>query len=259
MRRAWFTCLVFWALVATLCCRGPSADWNGTWRLNPSKSNFQSRVLAISISADGEYHFEDGTLSFTFRCDGKDRPIGKNRTRACVKNSPTVLELIQKENGVKTSTDHWELSADREVFMSTTTTFRPSSPVAAGQMAASRISGSNGFAGQWRDTSYIQRHSDLTLRLDTQTLHLSYPNAGQYVDASFDGADAPVQGTHAPEGITYSARLAGRREIHTLTKHNGRALTQGSLELSDDGRSITDSWWPPGQLNSKVTLIYEKK
>src|SRR5213595_3978919 len=89
------------------------------------------------------------------------------RSRECW--SSTMKDLIQKENGVKTSTNQWELSASGEVFMSTATTFRPSGPVAAGQMAASRISGSNGFAGQWRDTSYIQRHSDLTLRLDGQT------------------------------------------------------------------------------------------
>jgi len=117
-------------------------------------------------------------------------------------------------------------SASGEVFMSTATTFRPSGPVAAGQMAASRISGSNGFAGQWRDTSYIQRHSDLTLRLDGQTLHLSYPGAGQYVDAPFDGVDAAVHGISAPEKMTYSVRMAGRREIHTPTKLNGKAQRQ---------------------------------
>ena len=259
MRRAWFICLVLWALAATLGCRSPSADWNGTWRVNPSKSNFRSRVLTISVSADGEYRFDDASLSFTFRCDGKERPIGKGRTRACVKSSPAGLDLIQKEDGVKTSMDHWELSANGEVFISTTTTFPPSSTVARSQMAASRISGSTGFAGQWRDMSYLQQHADLTLRLDGQTLHLSYPNAGQYVDAPFDGADAVVYGIHSPEKITYSMRPAGRREIHTLTKRSGKALTQGSMVLSDDGRDITYSWWNPGRPTAKDTLVYERK
>jgi hypothetical protein len=57
----------------------------------------------------------------------------------------------------------------------------------------------------------------MTLKVDSQTLHFSYPNAGQYVDASLNGVDAVVQGPGAPEGMTYSARLAGRREIHTLS------------------------------------------
>jgi hypothetical protein len=259
IRNACFTWVTFCALAATLGCRSPSPDWNGTWKLNPSKSNFKGRFFTVSISRDGEYRFDDGSLSFTFRCDGKDRPIGKNRTRACVKSSATVLDLTQKENGIKTTAGHWELSANGKIFMSTATTFRPSGPVTTGQMVASRISGSNDFAGKWQDTSYLQRHADLMLRVDSQTLHLSYPSGGQYVDASLDGVDAAVHGPHAPEGMTYSTRLAGRREILTLAKRNGKALTQGSLELSGDGRVITESWWNPGQPADKGTFVYEKR
>jgi hypothetical protein len=176
-----------------------------------------------------------------------------------VKSGATELELTQKEKGIKATAGHWELSANGEAFMSTATTFRPSGPVTTGRMLASRISGSNGFAGQWQDTSYLQRHADLTLRLDGQTFHLSYSSAGQYVDVTFGGTDAPVYGAHAPEGMTYSAWLAGRRKILTLTKRNGEASTQGSFELSDDGRVITESWWNPGQRTDKGVLVYEKE
>lgn len=252
--------IVSCALAATLVgCRAPSPDWNGTWTLNPSKSSFQGPILTISISADGEYRYDDGSSSFTFRCDGKDRQIGKNRTQACVKGSATTLDLTRKENGAKTNAYHWELSAGGKVFTATATAFRPSGPVTTGQVVASRISGSNGFAGQWQDATYLQQHADMTLKLDSQTLHISYPSAGQYIDAQFAGLDLPVHGPHAPEGVTYSARLVGRREISTLTKRNGKPLTQGSLELSDDGRVITESWWNPGQPVDKGTFVYERK
>ncbi len=135
-------CVVFCALVAALGCRTPSPDWNGTWKFNPTKSNFQGPILAISISADGEYRYDDGSSSFTFRCDGEDRPIGKNRTRACVKNSATVLDLTQKENGVKTNAYHWELSDGGKILTSTATAFPPSGPVITMQIVASRMSGS---------------------------------------------------------------------------------------------------------------------
>jgi hypothetical protein len=234
-------------------------DWNGTWKLNASKSSFQGPIFNISISADGEYRFDDGRLSFTFRCDGEDQPIGKNRTRACVKNSPTVLELGLKENAVKTTMTHWELSPDAKTLMWTTTTFRPSGPVVTDQFVASRISGSNDFTGRWRNVNYLQQHADLTLRLDNQTLHMAYLISGQYVDAPFDGADAPVRGPHASGLATYSVRLSGRRKIVTLAKLNGKAITQGSLELSRDGRIITESWWNLSQPTDKETLVYEKK
>jgi hypothetical protein len=170
-----------------------------------------------------------------------------------------MLDLTRKENGAKTNAYHWELSSGGKVLTSTATVFRPSGPVITSQIVASRMSGSNDFAGQWQDTSYLQRHADLTLRLDSQTFHLSYPSAGQYVDAPFDGVDAAVQGPHAPEGVTETVRLVGRREISTLTKRNGKALTQGSLELSDDGRVITESWWNPSQPADKGTFVYERK
>lgn len=169
------------------------------------------------------------------------------------------MDLTQEENGVRTSANHWELSADGKVLTVTATAFRPSGPVITAQVVASRMSGSNDFAGQWQDRSYLQRHADMTLRLDSQTLHISYPSAGQYIDAPFDGVDAAVHGPHAPEGMTYAARLVGRREIHTLTKRNGKGITQGSLVLSDDGRVFTESWWNPGQPTDKGTLVYEKK
>jgi hypothetical protein len=259
MRNAWFVGVIFCALAASLGCRAPSPDWNGTWKMNPSKGNFQGSIFTISISADGEYRYDDGSSSFTFRCDGKDRPIAKNRTRACVKSSATVLDLTRKENGAKTDGYHWELSADGKVFTATATAFRPSGPVITTQIVASRMSGSNGFAGQWRDPSYLQRHAEMTLRLDSQALHISYPNVGQSIDAPLNGVDAAVHRPHAPEGMTFTVRLVGQREILTLTKRNGKALTQGSLELSGDGRIITESWWNPDQPTGKGTLVYEKK
>ena len=259
MRRAWLSWVVFCGLAATLGCRAPSADWNGTWKLNPSKGSFQGPVVTISISADGDYRYDDGASSFAFRCDGKDRSIGNNRTQACVKVSATTLDVTRKENGAKTNAYHWELSPDGNVLTATASAFPPSGPVKTSKIVAARVSGSNGFAGQWRDTSYLQRHADMILSLDSRTLHLRYPSAGQYVDAPLNGVDAAVHGPHAPEGMTYSVRLARRREIHTLTKRSGKALLQGSLVLSDDGRVITDSWWNPSRPTDKGMLVYEKK
>src|ERR1700688_1612163 len=144
--------MVFCALVTTSGCRAPSPDWNATWKLNPTKSSFQGQVLTISISADGEYSFDENS-SHTLRCDGKDRPIGNNRTRVCVKSGVTALDIIQKENGVKTRATHDEISSDGKFFTTTVTEFRTSGPVITSQIVFSRLSGSNDFAGRWRDTS----------------------------------------------------------------------------------------------------------
>ncbi len=260
MRSTWLGWVISCALAAaTLGCRTPSPTWNGTWKLNPSKNSYKGPVITISISTDGEYRWADGSSSFTFRCDGKYRPIGKNRTEACVKRSTTALDLVRKESGVKSNAYHWELSDGGKVLKVTATAFRPSGPIILGQNVALRMSGSNGFAGQWRDAVYLQHHTDLTLRLNSQTLHIGYPDAGQYIDAPLDGVDTPVRGPHAPEGVTYAVRPSGQCEFLILAKHDGKVLDQDSLELSNDGRIITESWWNPDRPTDKGTLVYEKK
>ena len=259
MRRVWLNWFVFCALAATLGCRAPSPEWNGTWKLNPSKSNFEGPTFTISISKDGEYSYDDGNSRSTLRCDGKDRPIGENRTRACVKNSATVLDLIRKENGVRTSANHWELSAGGKVLTVIATAFGPRGAVTTTQIVASRISGADDFAGQWRNTIYIQQHAEMVLKLDNQALHIGYPDAGQYIDASLDGVDTAIHGPNAPEGTTRAVQRAGMREFLILSKRNGKVLTRGSLKLSNNGRVVIDTWWNPDRPNDKGTLVYEKQ
>jgi hypothetical protein len=259
MKRMCCVGVVFCALAATLGCRAPSPDWNGTWKLNPSKSSFQGSVLTISISPDGEYRFDEKS-SHTLRCDGKDRPIGSNRMLTCVKKGSTVLDITQRENGVKTRVTHDELSSDGQAFTTTVTEFRSDGPAVTSQIVFLRLAGSSDdFAGQWRDTIYLQQHTDMTLRLDNQTLHIDYPSAGQQIDAPLNGVDAAVRGPQNAAEATFAAQLVGPRKILTLTKRNDQAVTQGSFELSSDGRVITDSWWNPGQAADKSTFVYEKK
>lgn len=232
MRNTWLDWVVSCALVATLGCRVPSADWNGTWKVNPAKSSYQGQVLTISISADGEYRFDEKS-SHTLRCDGKDRPIGNNRTLAC-ENGVTVLDITVRENGVKTRTTHDELSTDGKVFTTTVTEFRPNGPVVTSQIVFSRLSGSSDFAGEWLDTSYLQQHADMILRLDNQVLHIDYPSAGQYIDALLDEVETPVHGPHAPEVTTLAVRPAGNREFLMVTKRHGKVFSQSSLKLSNE-------------------------
>ena len=228
INKAWCGWAVLCVLAAILGCQTPSPDWNGTWKLNLTKSSYQDQVLTISISADGEYRFDEDS-SHTLRCDGKDRPIGNTRTLVCVKNG-AALDITIKENGVKTRATHDELSADGKIFTATVTEFQPNGSVITSHIVFSRLSGSTDFAGRWRDANYLQQHADMTLTLDNQALHIDYPSAGQHGDAPLDGSDAAVRGPHVPEGTTLAVRPAGRREFRTVTKRQGKLFSQGTLE-----------------------------
>jgi hypothetical protein len=252
-----FQCVLLCALFATLGCQ-TSPGWSGTWKLNPTRSSYPGQVLTISVSADDEYRFDESS-SHTIRCDGKDQAIGTNRTLICVKSGVTRLDITIKDNGLKTRSTHDELSADEKSFTTTVTEFRPNEPVITSQIIFSRLSGSNGFEGQWRDTSFLQWHADLILKLDKQILHIDYPSGGEHMDLPLDGAEAAVQGPHALEGGTRAVLPAGKRGFRTVTKRHGKLFSQGTLELSDDGRTITETWWNPDRPDEKSTLVYERK
>ena len=263
-REGWITkacaiCIVSCVLGLALGCRAPSTEWNGTWKANSSRSNFQGPMFTISVESGDEYRWEEGSTSFAFRCDGKFWPMGQDRMQACVKPSATVLDLIRKKDGLTTNAYRWELSNNGMMFTSTATEFRPSGPVVIAKISASRMSGNAGFSGQWRDTSYLQQHTDMILRLDNRVLHISYPSAGLYLDTPLDGSDIAVHGPSTEDGTTYSARSIGRREISIATKRYGKVLSQGTLELSSDGRTITESWLNPDQPADNGTLFYERK
>lgn len=208
MRNSRFGLLICCALAATLGCRAPSPNWNGTWKLEPSSSSYQGPVFIISISPDGDYHYDDGNSSFTLRCDGKDRSIGNKRTRVCTRSGSTLIDITQAENGVKTRAAHWELSSDRNSFSSTVTTFRSSGPAITAKTVFSRLSGSNDFASRWRDMTYLRQHAEMTLRLDNEALHIDYPSAGQYIDVPLGGVDAVG---------TWSSRGNDLRSTHGCT------------------------------------------
>jgi len=234
----------------------PSPDWNGTWKLNPAKSIYEGQVLTIAVSADDEYRFDE-SASHIIRCDGKERSTGNDRTVLCVKNALTALDITLKENGAKTRFTHDQLSTDGATFTTTVTEFRPDGHAVTFPITFSRLSGSNGFAGQWRDTSYFQRRADMTLRLDAHTVHIGFPNAEQYIDASLN-SDQTTNESHALEAVTYTAKLVDKHNILLAAKHNGKVAANESLELSNDGKVIKYSRWSPDSTTDKTILLYEK-
>lgn len=260
MMRNWLFGSVFiCAMISvTSCSQTPSPDWSGNWKVNPSKGTFQGPIITISISADGEYRWDNEISNVSFRCDGQEQSLGNNRTRVCVQASAAVLDLTLKQGGMRISANHWELSAGGSVLTTTRTEFHPNGQVTNASMVCTRISGS-GFAGQWRDTRYLQTHADVVLKLDDQALHVTYLESAQHFDAPLSGADAPVQGSNDASGLTYAVTAVGSHEFRTLQKIAGKTYIEGSLVLGGDGKAYTESWWNPGRPSSKATLVYEKR
>lgn len=258
MGGARFGLIAFCIFLTISGCRARAPNWDGTWSLNPSKSSFQGLMMTISISGNNEYHYDDGVVSISFRCDGKLRSIGNNRAQKCVQTSPTALDQTLMKNGVKASTIRWELSAGGKVFTSTATLFGSDGAVVRHQLVASRISGSNSFVGQWQDRSVFQNYSGRILRLDNQYLHIGSPNSGKFVDVPLDGTPATMYGDSGLAERTYRVHRIGPGGLEIVGTLNGHAVSEESLKLNNDGSVIIGSWWNPSRPTDKATLYYEK-
>ena len=238
-----------------------SPVWNGTWKLNASKSTIPGPSFSITISPTGEYHYDNGTYSYSFRCDGKQYSQGPNRMISCLQTSAFVMDTTSKENGGKVSPAHihWQLSADGKTLTSKETSIQADGSVKPRELVYSRTSGSNGFAGGWRDTRRMESKPLLQLALNKRSLHIAFSEIGQYIDAPLDGSDAPVHGPGAPQGLTVAITPHGPQEFLTLQKVGGKIIHQGSLRLSADGRTLVEEYWHPSAPDQKATLVYEKQ
>ena len=252
--------LVFVGLVSTVvACSTPTPVWDGMWKLNESKSSVPGPSVAISISPTGEYHFDNGTNTYSFRCDGKEYPAATNQTVSCTQTSDFLIDVTTKANGKKIRTSHWELSADGKALTIKRTAIEAAGSVKASETVYSRPSASAGFAGDWLDTKRLESRPSLLIVMNERSLHLAFPESGQYADIPLNGSDAPLHGPGAPQGLTMAIRPYSLREFHTVKKSGGSVINEGSLSLSEDGHTLLEQYWRPERPEQKAMLVYEKQ
>lgn len=240
--------------------RPPSPDWNGTWKLNAARSVVPAPTMQVSIAADGTYHSKAGGSDTHFRCDGKEREASEILTAFCTQKNGSDLEITAFRNGSKVFIAEWKLSADGNLLTVQSTRFHTDGSVKVKESRYARTSGSNGFAGGWKDVNPLDG-SALTWEISAgkKAVHFSYPDREIHADALLDGTDTAFQGQLASPGWTIAVVKRGPREFDLTNKMHGTVARVGYWRISDDGRSLTESYWVPGRSNDKLTRVYDKQ
>jgi hypothetical protein len=246
-------------VAAATACGGPSPDWNGTWELNPAKSDVPGPTITVSITPDGVYHDAGAGGTVSFRCDGKGFAMG-TETAYCTQKSGSNMEISFFRNGSKASTSDWELSPDEKVLTIKSNKIQADGSVKSKEGRYTRTSGSTGLAGGWRSVNPLEGEPTIwQINLDSHGLHYSFPPSEQHVDAVLDGTDATLRGPVIDTGSSIAFKERGPREIDLAKKENGQVVSVGIWRISADGRSLTDSYWVPARPNEKVVLVYDKR
>ncbi|MGC1653304.1 MAG: hypothetical protein WA722_10860, partial [Candidatus Sulfotelmatobacter sp.] len=245
-------------LIAIVSCRAASPDWNGTWKLDPAKSDIPGPTIVVSISPDGMWHNSGGYIA-NFRCDGKGYQAMDILTVYCTQANNSDVEITAFKNGSKLIALHWGLSSDGKTLSIKSTSFHDDGSAKVKDSRYLRTSGSVGFAGGWRNVNPLEAIPSIRqISLQGHTLHQSIPEKGAYIDVTLDGTDAVI---HGPLGSGGSIALKERspREFSATMKVHGEIVSVGYWQISADGHSLTDSYWVPGGPNKKAVLVYEKQ
>lgn len=248
-------------LVPTVSCRGASPDWNGTWKLDPAKSDIPGPTIVVSITPDGMWHNASrGGPIANFRCDGKAYQANDIITVYCTQASSSSAEINGFKNESKVFTAHWDLSPDGNVLSVKATGFQADGSAKATQRRYARISGSVGFAGGWRNVNPFEGIPPIRkISLQGHILHESSPDNDRYIDVTLDGADATIHGRLISPNARFALKERSPREFSSTMKQDGQVVSVGYWQISADGRSLTESYWVPGRPTEKAVLVYEKQ
>lgn len=207
------------------------------------------------------YHSVGGSGgAANFSCDGKERQATEILTAFCTQKNNSDLEITSFRNGSKVFTAEWELSPDGNVLTIQSTRFHTDGSVKAKESRYTRTSGSTGFAGGWKDVNPLDGSASIwQISVGSGAVHFSYPERDIRADALLDGTDAVFQGQLAsPEG-SIAVMKRSPREFELTNKMHGRVVSVGYWRISDDGRSLTESYWVPGRSNDRLVRVYGKQ
>ncbi len=251
-------------LLAMSGCRSATSPWNGIWKLNPAKTRLQHPYsFTITAQSDGGIRRKDVLYTFDFRCDGKDYPdtARVDVTASCLQASTTQWRFTYKGKGKTSSDSSWNLSPDGTTLTIHENVIQRDGSARPYGSVYHRTGQGKGFYGEWQfadEPNPPTRTLGLWLREDQ--LRLAYLEAGEYVDAPLDGVPTRM---HAPpqaiQGIWISIKQDGPRQMRIEESIEGRVTADGTLKLSEDGRTIVQETWAPDKPNEINTHVYEKQ
>jgi len=243
------------AAAAAVSCQHASPDWNGTWKLDPVRSDFPAPTITVSMTQDGIYQ----VATVKFRCDGKGYQA-KDTTIFCAQKNSLDLEITHFRNGSKIRAVDWQLSSDGNALTIESTDIQADGSAKSKEHRYTRTSGSTGFVGGWRNVNPLDGvRSIRQIKLQGNLLHEFFPEDADYADAWLDGTDAPFHGPNVSPGWSIALRGRNPREFGLTMKRDRRVVSVGYWRISDDGHSMTESYWAPTAPNQKAVAVFEKQ
>jgi hypothetical protein len=247
-------------LVATGTLVAADLPWVGKWKINPAKSDFGESTVTYGAVGSEELQMTADGMSMKFKMDGKDYADAVGGTSAWKQIDASTWDTVNKVNGKVVSTDTTKLSADGKTLTVTSKGTAPNGKAFDNVVVLTRVSGGPGLPGKWK-TSKVNLNAPSVIEIaayegDGLALHVVDFDSGW--SARFDGKEYPVTGPTVPAGFTVSLKRTGARSYDYTQKQNGKELYNGTVTVSDDGKTTTVVSTAV-QANEKTTAVYDKQ
>jgi len=231
----------------------------GTWTMDMAKSHVTGDTFTYTKTATGYAFSNGGPVNFEFALDGKDYPTVPSQSIACTETTPTSMACVAKASGKITSSASRALSADGSRLNVDYSAYRPDGTTTHEEDVYERVSGGPGFAGTWKDVSAKFTPSAIIIATPTPTtFEISQPTSKLTIAGSTDGTPSPATGPAIPPGATESVLATSPTTWTYSIELKGKVYAKGTMSVSPDGKTMTDTRWVPGKELEKEVDIYTK-
>jgi hypothetical protein len=239
------------------------SPWNGTWKIDPTKSHFTGDTFTLTKGPGNMLHYSDGsTASYDFGVDGKEYKSWANRTTTWTPAGNNAWDTVTQADGRVLAKSHRQLSADDKTLTITSTGKRPDGTPFHDEEVFARASGTAGLIGTWRSIKVSEPSGPREFVISSPApgvVHYEVPDMKATAEGRTDGSDDPLASPDMPPGMTISFEKLSPTKLKYVMKVNGKTDNMGEQTLAADGRSFSDVNWIPGKEDEKTTGIYVKQ
>jgi hypothetical protein len=252
--------------LALACAIVPSAlaasPWDGTYKLDRSKSHLTGDSFTYSKAVNGMWHVSFGDLSYDFAPDGKPYPVfDADHTVTTTMNGDHALTMVSAFKGKVTSTTRETLSADGSTLTDETSGTRVDGTSYSTTETSKRSGIGTGFLGKWVSTKVSSSAQD-TFVISTAadgSVTMTYPGSKESLVTKLDGTPASPTGPQMVQGVMVTYKKASPTRLDYTVDFKGKKIAEGYDVLSADGKSYTETSWAPGKMDEKTISVYIKQ
>jgi hypothetical protein len=250
-------------MLAILCCctvASAQSAFVGTWKLNQAKSHLTGDTVTYSSTADGTMKETTAVGSYTFKTDGRPYTTPFDSTVTWKQTGPSTWATEDRQKDVLLATDIIRVSDDGKTMTVISTGTNPDGTDFHDTEVYTRTAGTSGLMGTWKSEKIKSSTSEVMEFAANGSDGIAWilPEIKARLDLTFDGKDVAPVGPTVPEGLTISATKNGAKSFNFVEKMNGKALVQGTLSVSPDGKTLTNVSSAMKEQN-KRTAVYDKQ